>query len=136
MADLSQTEANVSYAGTVAQLGVAGEALGKGKPAYLSSGKWYATDADDTAKDQLHGITVSKADNADDPVLVVRTVGEVVDIGATTAKGAVYYASDGGGWAPVADVTTNWQVLPGLSARDTAGNCEFLNYTPSTDIIL
>lgn len=137
MAALSITAGNVTCATADARIGTSGEAIAAGDAIRLSSNKWYKTDADDTDKDELQGVAITAAGAADRPFVFVNTIGASINIGATTVKGAIYYAgATAGAWNPAGDLTTNWAVLPGLLARDTAGNCETIFYTPATDIIL
>lgn len=109
MADLSITAANVKAgsASTRVQLVQAGETITQGQPAYLASdGKYYQTDANDTAiKAQAKGIAITPA-STDGYFLL--TVDGLVNLGATLAVGQVYVCSaTKGGIAPYADLTTN-----------------------------
>ena len=109
MADLSITEANVKAgsSATRVQLVQAGEAVTQGQPTYLASdGKYYQTDANDTAiKAQAKGIAITPA-STDGYFLL--TVDGLVNLGATLAVGQVYVCSaTKGGIAPYADLTTN-----------------------------
>jgi hypothetical protein len=109
MADLSITAANVKAgsASTRVQLVQAGEAIDQGEPAYLASdGKYYQTDANDTAvKAQAKGIAITPA-STDGYFLL--TVDGLVNLGATLAVGQIYVCSaTKGGIAPYADLTTN-----------------------------
>ena len=109
MADLSITAANVKAgsASTRVQLVQAGEAITQGMPVYLASdGKYYQTDANDTAvKAQAKGIAVTPA-STDGYFLLA--VDGLVNLGATLAVGQIYVCSaTKGGIAPYADLTTN-----------------------------
>lgn len=109
MADLSITAANVKAgsASTRVQLVQAGEAIDQGEPAYLASdGKYYQTDANDTAiKAQAKGIAITPA-SADGYFLLA--VDGLINLGATLAVGQIYVCSaTKGGIAPYADLTTN-----------------------------
>lgn len=109
MADISITAANVKAgsASTRVQLVQAGEAIDQGDPAYLASdGKYYQTDANDTAvKAQVKGIAITPA-STDGYFLLA--VDGLVNLGATLAVGQVYVVSASkGGIAPYADLTTN-----------------------------
>ena len=109
MADLSITAANVKAgsASTRVQLVQAGEAIDQGEPAYLASdGKYYQTDANDTAiKAQAKGIAITPA-STDGYFLLA--VDGLVNLGATLAVGQIYVCSaTKGGIAPYADLTTN-----------------------------
>lgn len=109
MADLSITAANVKAgsASTRVQLVQAGEAIDQGEPAYLASdGKYYQTDANDTAiKAQAKGIAMTPA-STDGYFLLA--VDGLINLGATLAVGQVYVCSaTKGGIAPYADLTTN-----------------------------
>jgi hypothetical protein len=89
------------------QLVQAGEAIDQGEPAYLASdGKYYQTDANDTAvKAQAKGIAITPA-STDGYFLL--TVDGLVNLGATLAVGQIYVCSaTKGGIAPYADLTTN-----------------------------
>ena len=109
MADLSITAANVKAgsASTRVQLVQAGEAIDQGEPAYLASdGKYYQTDANDTAiKAQAKGIAITPA-STDGYFLLA--VDGLINLGATLAVGQIYVCSaTKGGSAPYADLTTN-----------------------------
>lgn len=109
MADLSITAANVKAgsASTRVQLVQAGETIDQGEPAYLASdGKYYQTDANDTAiKAQAKGIAITPA-SADGYFLLA--VDGLINLGATLAVGQIYVCSaTKGGIAPYADLTTN-----------------------------
>ena len=109
MADLSITAANVKAgsASTRVQLVQAGEAIDQGEPAYLASdGKYYQTDANDTAiKAQAKGIAITPA-STDGYFLLA--VDGLINLGATLAVGQIYVCSaTKGGIAPYADLTTN-----------------------------
>lgn len=136
MSALSITAGNVRIITGRYKTAVSGEALANGDAVRLVAGKWWKTDANDTAKDDLHGACINGASAADLPVSIAEP-GTVINIGATTVKGAIYYAgATAGTWHPVADVTTGWAVLPGLLARDTSGNCEVIMPTINTNTIL
>lgn len=137
MAALSITAANVRLiSNTRTKTVVAGEAITQGQPIYLSAGKYYLSDADDTDKDQVHAIALTPADADGDQIVIVDTVGAIVDIGATTAKGMYYVGATAGAWNPAGDLTTNWAVVPGLYASDTSGTCELVLYNATTPAIL
>ena len=109
MADITQTAANVAAGSstTRVQLVQAGEAITQGKPVYLASdGKYYQTDANDTAvKAQAKGIAVSPA-STDGYFLM--SVDGLINLGATLAVGQVYVVSaTKGAIAPYGDLTTN-----------------------------
>ena len=109
MADISQTAANVKAgaSSTRVQLVQGGETITQGQPVYLASdGKYYQTDANDTAiKAQAKGIAVTPA--ATDGYFLMANDG-LVNLGATLAVGQVYVVSaTKGGIAPYADLTTN-----------------------------
>ena len=109
MADLSITAANVKAgsSATRVQLVQAGETVTQGQPAYpASDGKYYQTDANDTAiKAQAKVIAITPA-STDGYFLL--TVDGLVNLGATLAVGQVYVCSaTKGGIAPYADLTTN-----------------------------
>ena len=109
MADISQTAANVAAGSstTRVQLVQAGEAITQGQPVYLASdGKYYQTDANDTAvKAQAKGVAVSPA-STDGYFLMA--VDGLINLGATLAVGQVYVVSaTKGAIAPYGDLTTN-----------------------------
>lgn len=109
MANITQTAANVSAgsAATRVQLVQAGESITQGMPVYLASdGKYYQTDANDTAvKAQAKGIGVSPA--AIDGYFLMAVDG-LINLGATLAVGQVYCVSaTKGAIAPYGDLTTN-----------------------------
>ena len=109
MANISQTAANVAAGSstTRVQLVQAGEAITQGQPVYLASdGKYYQTDANDTAvKAQAKGIAVSPA-STDGYFLMA--VDGLINLGATLAVGQVYVVSaTKGAIAPYGDLTTN-----------------------------
>lgn len=109
MADISQTAANVKAGAstTRVQLVQAGETITQGQPVYLASdGKYYQTDANDTAiKAQAKGIAVTPAST--DGYFLMANDG-LVNLGATLAVGQVYVVSaTKGGIAPYGDLTTN-----------------------------
>lgn len=136
MAALSRTAANVRMISGKLKAAVAGEALVQGDPIRDSGGKYYQTDANDTAKDDLTAVCISPGSADGDPIGIAKA-GDVINIGATTVKGAIYYAgATAGSWHPAADVTTGWAVLPGLLARDTSGTCEVIIPKLTTNTIL
>lgn len=109
MANITQTAANVAAGSstTRVQLVQAGEAITQGQPVYLASdGKYYQTDANDTAvKAQAKGIAVSPA-STDGHFLMA--VDGLINLGATLAVGQVYVVSaTKGAIAPYGDLTTN-----------------------------
>ena len=109
MANITQTAANVAAgsSATRVQLVQAGEAITQGMPVYLASdGKYYQTDANDTAvKAQSKGIAISPA-SADGYFLMA--VDGLINLGATLAVGQVYCVSaTKGAIAPYGDLTTN-----------------------------
>lgn len=109
MANITQTAANVAAgsSATRVQLVQAGEAITQGMPVYLASdGKYYQTDANDTAvKAQSKGIGVSPA-STDGYFLMA--VDGLINLGATLAVGQVYCVSaTKGAIAPYGDLTTN-----------------------------
>ena len=109
MADISQTAANVAAGSstTRVQLVQAGEAITQGQPVYLASdGKYYQTDANDTAENaQAKGVAVSPA-STDGYILMA--VDGLINLGATLAVGQVYVVSaTKGAIAPYGDLTTN-----------------------------
>jgi len=109
MADISQTAANVKAGASTTrfQLVQGGEAISQGQPVYLASdGKYYQTDANDTAiKAQAKGIALTPC--ATDGYFAMANDG-LVNLGATLAVGQVYVCSaTKGGIAPYADLTTN-----------------------------
>lgn len=109
MANITQTAANVAAgsSATRVQLVQAGEAITQGQPVYLASdGKYYQTDANDTAvKAQAKGIAVSPA--ALDGYFLMANDG-LINLGATLAVGQVYCVSaTKGAIAPYGDLTTN-----------------------------
>lgn len=109
MANITQTAANVAAgsSATRVQLVQAGEAITQGMPVYLASdGKYYQTDANDTAvKAQAKGIAVSPA-STDGYFLMA--VDGLINLGATLAVGQIYCVSaTKGAIAPYGDLTTN-----------------------------
>lgn len=109
MANITQTAANVAAgsSATRVQLVQAGEAITQGMPVYLASdGKYYQTDANDTAvKAQAKGIAVSPA--ATDGYFLMAVDG-LINLGATLAVGQIYCVSaTKGAIAPYGDLTTN-----------------------------
>lgn len=109
MADLTITAANVKAGSnnTRTSLVQAGEAVTQGQPVYLASdGKYYQTDANDTAvKAQAKGIAITPAST--DGYFLLGVDG-LLNLGATLAVGQVYVVSaTKGGIAPYADLTTN-----------------------------
>ena len=109
MANITQTAANVAAgsSATRVQLVQAGETITQGMPVYLASdGKYYQTDANDTAvKAQAKGIAVSPA--ATDGYFLMAVDG-LINLGATLAVGQIYCVSaTKGAIAPYGDLTTN-----------------------------
>ena len=109
MANITQTAANVAAgsSATRVQLVQAGEAITQGMPVYLASdGKYYQTDANDTAvKAQSKGIAVLPA-STDGYFLMA--VDGLINLGATLAVGQIYCVSaTKGAIAPYGDLTTN-----------------------------
>jgi hypothetical protein len=109
MANITQTAANVAAgsSATRVQLVQAGETITQGMPVYLASdGKYYQTDANDTAvKAQAKGIGVSPA-STDGYFLMA--VDGLINLGATLAVGQIYCVSaTKGAIAPYGDLTTN-----------------------------
>lgn len=109
MANVSQTLADVKAGSstTRVQLVQAGEAISQGMPVYLASdGKYYQTDANDTAiKAQAKGISLTPA--ALDGYFLMANDG-LVNLGGTLAIGQVYCVSaTKGAIAPYGDLTTN-----------------------------
>ena len=109
MANITQTAANVAAgsSATRVQLVQAGETITQGMPVYLASdGKYYQTDANDTAvKAQAKGIAVSPA-STDGYFLMA--VDGLINLGATLAVGQIYCVSaTKGAIAPYGDLTTN-----------------------------
>ncbi len=135
MAALSITAGNVRILVGSYSSAISGEALANGDAVRLDAGKWWKTDANDTAKDDLHGVCILGASGADLPVSIAKP-GTVVNIGATTAKVVYYAGATAGSWHPVGDLTTGWAVLPGLLARDTSGTCEVIMPRINTNTIL
>ena len=109
MADITVTAANVKAGSnnTRTSLVQAGETVPQGQPVYLASdGKYYQTDANDTAvKAQAKGIAITPAST--DGYFLLGVDG-LLNLGATLAVGQVYVCSaTKGGIAPYADLTTN-----------------------------
>jgi len=109
MANITQTAANVAAgsSATRVQLVQAGETITQGMPVYLASdGKYYQTDANDTAvKAQAKGIAVSPA--ATDGYFLMAVDG-LINLGATLAVGQIYCVSaTKSAIAPYGDLTTN-----------------------------
>lgn len=121
MADLTQTAANVGLSGSNATLRLVqvGEAVTQGQPGYLSSEKYYQTDASASASAAAAGVFLTPA--ATDGYAVFATAGDI-DLGATLTVGAVYVVSaTKGAIAPLADLTTGEYVttLGVATAADT-----------------
>jgi hypothetical protein len=141
MAALTITAANVRVVSqTTCPTVQAGEAITQGQAVFrASNGKYYLTDADDTAEDQVSGIAMTPADADGDYFAICSTVGARIDIGATTAKGTTYHAGANttpGSLSPAVDLGSGDAVLPTLVAEDTAGICSLILHNPSTPIIL
>ena len=110
MADLTITAANVGISGSGSNTRVVqvGEAVTQGQPGYLltTDGKYYQTDADDTAaKAVAAGIFLTAAST--DGYAVLAMPGSTINLGATLAVGTVYVLSGTkGGICPAADLAT------------------------------
>ena len=123
MADLSQTPANVkSGTSAITQVVQAGEAVSAGMPVYLKStdGKYYKTDANDSAKYDVKGVALCGA--GVDGYFVIQ-IGGQMNLGATTAAGLIYIVSaTAGAIAPHTDLAAGWYpgvVGVGLDATGT-----------------
>jgi hypothetical protein len=118
VADISVTAASVmktSATSVVDSASYAGEALTAGQVVYNLAGVWMKSDSSTAAKAAAAGIAMNSAASGQ-PVEVSR--GKIT-VGGTVAVGVVYYVStNGGGIAPVADVTTGMYVTP-LGVADT-----------------
>ena len=112
MADISQTAANVTVAGTGGSITIvqAGEAITQGMPVYLSSGKYFKTDANGTVLTAaVVGIAMTPA--ALDGYFILAGNGTKIDLGATLVIGTpLVVSATAGGIAPIADLATGWWV--------------------------
>lgn len=109
MANLTQTPANVGIGDQRSRLDpvIAGEAITQGMPVYESSGKWYQADANVLAASQSTAIAMSAAAADNDPLIVAKGAGCLINLGATLAVGETYVVSrTKGAICPIGDLTT------------------------------
>jgi hypothetical protein len=121
MADLSQTPGNVKLVkSNGVQVGVAGESLTQGQPAYQVNGQWFRADANDgLLKSQARAIVLTPAATGENVLLA--GANSEVNLGATLAVGQVYVVSATvGAIAPYADLVTNDYVTILGVAKTTA----------------
>ena len=122
MADLTITAANVGVAADSARVRVVqvGEAVTQGQPGYLSAGKYYQADADNTAATAAAtGIFLTAA--GIDGYAVFATGGSIL-IGATLTLGELYVVSaTKGGIAPIGDLTSgDYTTVLGVASSTSA----------------
>jgi hypothetical protein len=112
MADLSQTAANVKMVvGSNVQVGIAGEALTQGQPAYQSGEKWFRGRATTATLANCTRIVLTPA--ALDESVVLAKPGTEINLGATLAVGTVYAVSATlGAIAPIDDLVSTNFVTP------------------------
>jgi hypothetical protein len=121
MANLSQTAGNVKLVkGTSTQIGIAGESLTQGQPAYQVNGQWFRADANDgLVKSQASAIALTPA--ATGETVVLANGNAEINLGATLAVGEVYVVSATvGAIAPYADLVANDYVTILGVAKTTA----------------
>jgi len=129
MADLTQTRAEVSLEspGPIGA-GIGGEAFDQGQPIYFSEGKWYLSDANDTAaKAEAEAISLAPC-KGDGRYFAYARPGADIDLGATLDPGEVYVVSaTAGAICPVGDL------LPGeyVKVLGTARTDSILAFNPS-----
>jgi hypothetical protein len=118
MADLSQTPANVRLRsqGPIG-IGICGETLTAGQPAYEAAGKWLRAGAASTAAIANAQRIVLVGGTIDTPCILA-SPGCVVDLGATLAVGETYVVSaTAGAIAPIGDlVSTNRVTVLGVAS--------------------
>ncbi len=112
MANLTVTAASVIFTSGSKETGVAGAAITAGQPLYIdtaNSNVLKLAQADGTALEATVAGVALHAAGTGQPVTYALT-GSTINIGATTAKGMHYFASDtAGAVAPLADIaTTAW----------------------------
>lgn len=125
MANLSVTAGSVLFtSGSTAQ-GIAGAAITAGQPLYIDTANGSVLKLAGAASTALiatvAGISLHAA-GIGQPIIYALT-GSLINIGATTAKGMHYFASDtAGAIAPLADIaTTGWRFARIGYATTTAG---------------
>jgi hypothetical protein len=112
MANLSVTAASVLWTSGTKENGVAGAAITAGQPVYIdtaNSNVIKLAQCDGTALEATVAGVALHAAGTGQPISYAST-GSVINIGATTVKGAQYFVSDtAGSLMPIADVaTTGW----------------------------
>jgi hypothetical protein len=129
VANISQTRADVSLEspGPIGA-GVGGEVFDQGQPIYFSSGKWYLSDANDTAaKAEAESISLTPC-KGDGRYFAYARPGSDIDLGATLEPGEVYVVSaTAGAICPVGDL------LPGeyVKVLGTARTDSVLAFNPT-----
>ena len=122
MANLVQTRANVKIktAGPIAP-GIGGEVFDQGVPLYLSVGRYYKSDANQTpAKAEATVISVTPCDGAGEPFVYARA-GCDLDLGATLQQGETYVVSaTAGAICPIGDLLPGEYVKILGTAKTTA----------------
>ena len=109
MADLTIGTVGVAGSGGTYANVQGGEAITKGQPLYLLTGKYYVADANSTEAVALV-VAVSITGCATDGYLLVAKTGATIDLGATLVVGTEYVLSATQGIAPVGDLATGWWV--------------------------
>ena len=109
MANLTQTPANVGVGDQRSRLDpvIAGETITQGMPVYESAGKWYQADANVLAASQATAIAMSAAAADNDPLIVAKGAGCLVNLGATLTVGETYVVSrTKGAICPIGDLVS------------------------------
>ena len=107
MANLTQTAANVGVGASSGRVRIvqAGEAITQGMPVYESAGKWYQADANVLAASQATSIAMSAAAADNDPLIIARGAGALINLGATLTVGETYVVSrTKGAICPIGDL--------------------------------
>jgi hypothetical protein len=125
MADLTITAASVLWTSGSKEVGVAGAAITAGQPLYIDTANnnvLKLAQCDGTALEATVAGVALHAAGTGQPISYA-TPGSIINIGATTAKGMHYFASNtAGAVAPLADIATStWYFSRIGYATTTAG---------------
>jgi hypothetical protein len=126
MANLSITASSVGVNSQAVPTEVVqyGATVTQGQPLYPQSGKYYPTDANDTAL-KAKATRIALTPGSTDEYGVVATPGADVDLGATLVVGETYVVSrTAGSICPIADLTTGDYVTH-LGVASAANNLKF-----------
>jgi hypothetical protein len=124
MANLSITAGSVLWTSGNKEVGVAGAAITAGQPVYVDTANSNVIKLAGAASTALVATVAGVALHAagtGQPISYA-TTGSIINIGATTAKGMVYYASDtAGAIMPQADVATSTWYFSRIGYATTTG---------------